>query len=258
MNRGHTEAMHYTDDELILHHYEELGAPGGRRAAEHLTRCSTCAAAYSRLQQVLAAVDASPAPEPPEGFERNAWARLQPVLGTTRPGWFAWLALSPPRLAWLGAIVVLVAGAFLAGRLSHPATTRPAQPESTQIRERLLMSDMGDHLDRAQAMLVEVISMEGGGLPAERQRAEELLADNRLYRQTAAASGHGALVTVLDELERVLVDIAAGPDVVSSTDMEHVRHQIEWDGLLFKVRVLAREVRDRQKAAIRLRTSRSS
>lgn len=90
------------------------------------------------------------------------------------------------------------------------------------------------------------------------ERAEELLSDNRLYRQTAAATGHVALVTVLDELERVLVDIATGPDIVSSTEMEHVRHQIESDGLLFKVGVLARDVRNRQKAAIRLRTSSSS
>jgi len=258
MNPGNTDPMHYTDDELVLHHYGESGAPRAGRAAEHLSRCTTCAAAYSRLQHVLAAVDGSPVPEPPDGFERIAWARLHPVLRTTRGRWLSSLGLSPARLAWIGAVVVLVTGAFLAGRLSHPAPSRPgAEPASALMRERLLLSDLGEHLDRSQAMLIELISTDAGGVPAERERAEELLSDNRLYRQTAAVSGNSSLVTVLDELERVLIDIAAGPDVVSPTDMENVRRQIESDGLLFKVRVLAKEVRDRQNAAIR-RTSRSS
>jgi hypothetical protein len=95
-------------------------------------------------------------------------------------------------------------------------------------------------------------------MAAERERAEQLVSDNRLYRQTAAQTGNVALVTVLDELERVLVDVAASPDVVSATDMDQVRRQIETNGLLFKVRVLSSEVRDRQKATIQRRTAQSS
>jgi hypothetical protein len=95
-------------------------------------------------------------------------------------------------------------------------------------------------------------------MSAERGRAEQLVSDNRLYRQTAAATGNTALVNVLDELERVLVDVAASPDVVSATDMDQVRRQIDTNGLLFKVRVLSSEVRDRQKADIQRRTGRSS
>jgi hypothetical protein len=108
-------------------------------------------------------------------------------------------------------------------------------------------------------MLVELVSGEADtGMSAERARAEQLVSDNRLYRQTAAATGNAALATVLDDLERVLVDVAASPDVVSVTDMDEVRHRIETNGLLFKVRVLSSEVRERQKDAIRLRTARSS
>ena len=63
---------------------------------------------------------------------------------------------------------------------------------------------------------------------------------------------------MLDELERVLVDIAASPDVVSVTDVDEVRRQIDANGLLFKVRVLSSDVRERQRAAVRLRTGQSS
>jgi hypothetical protein len=123
----------------------------------------------------------------------------------------------------------------------------------------VLLADLGDHLDRSQAMLVELVSGEGAaGISAERDRAAQLVSDNRLYRQTAARTGNMALVTVLDELEQVLVDVAASPDVVSATDIEQMRRQIETNGLLFKVRVLSSEVRDRQRTAIQRRTAQSS
>ena len=45
----------------------------------------------------------------------------------------------------------------------------------------------------------------------ERQMAEELLDDNRLYRQTARTTGDTGVANVLDDLERVLIEIAHSP-----------------------------------------------
>jgi hypothetical protein len=67
-----------------------------------------------------------------------------------------------------------------------------------------------------------------------------------------------ALATVLDELERVLVEIAASPDALSAVDLERVRQHIESRSLLFKVRVLSSDIRERQKTGIRMRTGQSS
>jgi hypothetical protein len=63
---------------------------------------------------------------------------------------------------------------------------------------------------------------------------------------------------VLDDLEQVLVDVAASPDSVSAADWEDVRQRIENKGLLLKVRVLSLEVQKRQKAQIRSRAGQSS
>jgi hypothetical protein len=57
------------------------------------------------------------------------------------------------------------------------------------------------------------------------------------------------MASVLDELERVLVDIAASPSTVSQEDLDSVRRRIDSKELLFKVRVVSSQVRDRQKAA---------
>ena len=63
------------------------------------------------------------------------------------------------------------------------------------------------------------------------------------------------MASVLDELERVLVDIAASPATVSQEDLDSVRRRIDSKELLFKVRVVSSQVRERQKAAIQERTN---
>src|SRR5436190_6875802 len=134
---------HLTEDDLVLHYYGELEGETARRAAAHLQECATCRTAFTKLQRVFAIVDTAPDPALGDGFERIVWARLQPRLEHARHGWASWFVLSPARLAWLTAIVVLVGAAFFAGRLSRPATP----PESTaaagmDLRERVLLTDL--------------------------------------------------------------------------------------------------------------------
>src|SRR5258708_15301183 len=54
----------------------------------------------------------------------------------------------------------------------------------------------------------------------EERRAEDLLEENRLYRQTALEQGDSALAGVLDELERVLLDVAHSPQQVTPVQLD--------------------------------------
>ena len=244
---------HLTDDDLVLHFYGELDAGEDRHAVLHLASCDECRRSYRRLQQVLAVVDTLPSPELGEGFERVVWARLAPALPARR-GWLPAFPFGPAALAWAATIVVLVAGAFFAGRLSQaPAGSPVSQAASAdEIRERVLLSDLGEHLERSQMMLIELVSAEGApaadavDISLERERAEELVAANRLYRQSTTASGDAAVTELLDELERLLVELAASPDQLSSEEMARVQQRISAGDLLFKVRVVSSGVRARQ------------
>lgn len=269
--------MHLTEDDLVLHYYGELDAPTSARAGGHLRECAECHANFATLQRVLAAVDSIPPTDLAEGFERKVWARLQPELERPQTGWFSWFVLSPARLAWISAIVVLVAASFFAGRLSQRSAepvvavnssanaggsaNTSGSPSTPGFREEVLLSDLGSHLDRSQMMLIDLVSADSADLldfASERTRAEELAADNRLYRQAALANGNASLAAVLDDLEQVLVDVAASPDKVSVDDLNDVRKRIENKGLLLKVRVMSTEVQQRQKAQIRSRAGQSS
>jgi len=125
-----------------------------------------------------------------------------------------------------------------------------------EIRERVLVVAVGDHLGRSEMMLVELSNAEPldpakkqVNISAEQRRAEDLLEENRLYRQTALQEGDASLASVLDELERVLLDVAHSPDQVTPAQLEKIRQKIEARGILFKVRVVSRELQERQKAS---------
>jgi len=243
---------HLTEDELVLHYYGEMTDAEDAHVAKHLAACRGCHDNLRRLQRVLAVVDESAlaGPELPEHFERTLWARLEPNLGPSRRRWLSWFVLSPSRLAWVAAIVLLVGASFMAGRLM-PSANDVTGMSAEQLRERIMLVDLGEHLDRSQNVLVELVNAADDGpvnISGERDRAEHLVAANRLYRQTAAATGDRAIADLLDELERVLVDLAASPEEISAEDLNAVRRRIESASLLFKVRVISSEIRQRQQS----------
>jgi hypothetical protein len=249
--RNESTMQHLTDDDLVLHYYGELDTAAEAQVATHVSACETCHRSYVRLQRVMAAIDSMPVPALGEGYERTVWARLEPSLGR-RSRWFPWFVLSPANVGWVAAVLVLIAGAFFAGRMTpHQHTPGARTATADQIREGVLLVDVGEHLDRSQVMLVELLNADATGdavdLTTERENAEELVAANRLYRQAASATGDLALGQLLDELERLLVELAASPDQLPGDDLERVQQRIAAKDLLFKVRVVSSAVKQRQK-----------
>lgn len=258
------DTTHHLDDErLVLHYYGELDQDEEAGTATHLASCGQCHGNYTRLQRVLAAVNAMSAPALPDGFERTVWARLEPALPQPR-SWWSRLFVAPPNLAWAATIVVLVAGAFFAGRLTQPESTAAPVMSAEQIREGVLLTDLSEHLHRSQTMLVELVSADDTAdtsdvdMRPERDRAEELVAANRLYRQTASESGDATVSELLDDLERLLVELATRPDHLTPDEFERVRQRIAAKDLLFKLRVVSDGVRERQTQQIRARAGQSS
>ena len=247
---------HITEDDLVLHYYGEMADADEGGVAAHLGSCAVCAENYRRLQRVLSAVEAGAAADAPEGLERTIWARLEPSLSEIRRGqqWRGWLVLSPAQFALAASVVLLVAAAFFAGRFVQRGNDAAPPPVAAEtVRERILLVDLGDHLDRSQMVLVEIVSAGKDtalDMSGERERAQQLVAANRLYRQTALTSGEPRIAEVLDELERVLIEVAASPEQMNASDLDAVSQRIESKGLLFKVRVVSSEVRERQKPVV--------
>jgi len=243
-------SSHLSEDELILHYYGETERGDERRVEAHLASCAECQRANHQLRRVMTLVDSAPPVEAPDGFERVTWARLEPRLDANRaPGWRSlfWF----PQWALAGGVAALLVAAFWAGRMSttEPTDLGPGAAIVADVAtERVLDTTVGDHLDRTQMMLVELANAETDGadvLAMEQQRAEDLVAVNRVIRQSALQSGDAQVVDILEDLERVLLEIANAPVDVTSNDLTDLQSRITREDLLFRLRVIAQEMRQR-------------
>ena len=234
---------HPTQEQLILHYYGEETEP----LDVHLAACDACREEYRKLQRILNTVEAMPVPERPADYGTSVWNRVRPRIGAApRRWWAAWLDWR--RLAVAAAVASLIVAAFLAGRYARrPAPAVAAGP----VRERILLVAVGDHLERSQVVLAELSNLGAGrkgsvDISYEQRAAEDLVESSRLYRMSANSAGDTATANVLDELERVLLDIAHGPSEVSGAQLEQLQKRIADAGILFKVRVYATQVEHRE------------
>jgi hypothetical protein len=274
---------HPNEETLNDYVERELSPAEQVRVATHVEACGECALVVAEIQQVVRDAAAlgpiTPPPhvwrliearlaqstvhspqsmvdspestiQSPESTVQSPWSRVQsPQPGVGR-GW--------SRFAWAAATAALVVMAFLTGRFlnvreEQRAVEQVAGPGSPQVtsndatvRERVLLIAVGDHLERSQMVLVELAHAETQDeldISAERQLADDLLASNRLYRQTAQQMGQANVAGILDELERVLVEVARGPSTVSMQQLADIQQRIESQGILFKVKVIRSDIR---------------
>lgn len=231
---------HLDQSQLILHYYGE--DEGDANAAAHLAGCPLCLESYQSLERVLGAMEALDVPEPAANYEAALWGRIEPRL---RPRLSGWLPVWGWRLATAAACTALLAISLLTSRLAP--NRRPAEPAplaDSQAGERVLRVAVGDYLDRSQMVLLELANTDSTRtrqIPwsVTRDRASDLVSESRLYRQTAEHTGDLAVAHVLDDLDRVLLDIAHGPDQLSPRDLDRFQQRLDAQGILFKIRVLS-------------------
>ena len=240
---------HLSEEQLILHYY---GEEGETLAAElHLEECESCRAVYGSLQRVLNAVDSLPVPVRGPEYGSQVWQRIERRIPRRRPFW-----AMPAPWRWAGAAVALASlllVAFLAGR-SYPKGRQAGQMAAadSQTRERVLLVAVGDYLERSQTVLIELANAnpkESLDITSEQERAADLVSENRLYRQTADHAGNTVVSGVLEELERVLMDIANSPSRMSPAELGSLRDRLKEQGILFKIRVLGSNVKNQKDPA---------
>jgi len=241
---------HLTEEQLILHYYGEEDGDA-LRAEHHLEECDNCRAVYASLQRVLNVVDSMPVPERGPEYERELWERVRPYVHRRGLGWFG-LAAPWQWAAVATACAGLMAVAFLAGRTypwHAPVPAAVASKTDPQAGERVLLVAVGDYLERSQMVLIELTNASPKrplDISAEQGRAADLVSESRLYRQTAAHTGDTAVAGLLDELDRVLLEITHAPSQLSASEVETLRQRLEAEGILFKIRVLGSKVRQQE------------
>jgi len=233
---------HPSEDELILHYYGEGGASPAVEA--HLASCAACSQAFADLRADLSSVTEEPIPARGEEHGEKVWRDLQPRLRlrSVRRG---------PAVRWWApaALAASLVAAFLVGR-HFPAGGPSSAPIPEHARDRIFLVMVGDHLERSEMVLLEVANAEGSepvDVRSAQESAENLVAANRLFRLSARRAGEPGVASVLDELERVLLEVAHGPSTQGPEARAQLRRRLEAGDILFKVRVLESTVRSKEK-----------
>jgi hypothetical protein len=271
---------HPTEDTLNDYIERELSPAEHVRVATHLETCADCALVVAEFQQIVREAAALGPIQPPE----HVWTSIQSTVASrqsplddargdpelvegslvdSRES----TAQSPqakvqslwPRYAWALATAALVVMGFFVGRVAQQREQQSASEQRADtaavrasaddaaVRERVLLIAVGDHLERSQMVLVELAHAETRGeldISAERQLADDLVASNRLYRQTAQQMGQENVAGLLDELEPVLVEVARGPSTVSTQQLDDIQQRIEALGIVFKMKVIGSDIRE--------------
>lgn len=164
-----------------------------------------------------------------------------------------------PALGWALAALICLAAFWL----GHWHGTRPparaplraaSLPITDQGRDRILFTEIGNHLEQSERALIELVhrKIDQGNEPdLEQSVARELLAANRLYRQTAAGRNDLALARVLEELEPILAELAHNSANVPPSEFADLQQRVETDGLLFKLKVVRSKVVAREQETAR-------
>ncbi len=246
-------SRHLSEEELLG--YRDGERDNRPQIATHLSECALCREELVRIESVFTALSTMPEPNPGEDFEQRIWRRLAPLLQEKSTKWWEGL-FSGRRLAAVAALAAAITLAFYAGRITKRNEPTVGVADASRIRERVLIVAVGEHLDRSEMVLMELQNTDPAehandviDISSAQHRAEDLLEENRLYRQTALDEGDRAMASTLDELERVLLDIAKSPDSVTPTQFASLRKRIEDRGILFKVRIVNRDLQQRNKPA---------
>jgi hypothetical protein len=267
---------HYGEGDLILYYYGE-----GRRLQDierHLDACPACAATYRDISSTLAMVVVPAVPEREDQYGLEVWQRIRHRLPEAEQDLWSHHAAGPGRAAWtelaawwrrlvertfrvdrlgiIAAAATLAIVAFVAGRFWSTPAKPPAAITTTHapdggslpgLRQRILIGSVADHLDRSERMLSDIMNANlPGDISAEQRWAEDLLTTSRLYRQDAVDIGERSVASILDDLERSLIEIVHSPSQVTAADLDAMRRRIDAAALLFKVRVMSDELQERE------------
>ncbi len=236
---------HLTEDELIERYYGEDPSD----SAQHLETCRECARDYARLKADLDEIVPVEPPYRDENYGEQVWRSLAPSMAAypsrraARWRFNLWLSLSA-----FATCALLVTAAFYAGRVwEHRQPRTPVAQAPAPAPQRVVILVLSDHLDRTERLLVELKHADADDsaiISPMRDQARTLLAANGRFREDAEKAGDPDLSAALDRLQTLLTELTSQPGGLNAAALDHLRHEMDTDRLLFEVRVLRSRIPD--------------
>ena len=219
----------------------------------HLQSCAACRATLGELQNILYKIGKPAPPQMSEHFWAGYWDRLRERMATEAQPQDSWLESLRARLglSWTPAFRLMTATALVLlgifiGRFIQPASEHTVATQTAKSFDAFqidAISQRTEHvLDRSKILLLGVVNEDFSAASADdvkRQRkvTRELLTEVRSLQTVLPNSPDRRLLQLVQQLELVLVQIAALEAEHDLTNVEMVREGIDREGLLLKINI---------------------
>ena len=236
-------------------------AGDARAAAErHAASCAECAADLAALREVLAAAAADEAcaaepPVPAEWLRARVLARLAEApapSGSRRAGEWLWATAAAAGVVgvlWNSATIRKVDRPHAVETVPAPAGIAVSDDALDRIERTMARERAARYLDEAQDVLVTVAEAPRRCLRADHDHvdmADESRRSRELLTRRASLDLDGSAELsagpVLDDVERVLREVASLEGCARRRDVEAIHREVERERLLLRIDLTAREL----------------
>ena len=251
---------HINEEDLLLYHYDELSEVEADEIRSLLKSESSLMAQYNELLVLLNATNEWKPTNVDENFEQRIWHTVEAeinvidasnkneVTHTTTTflkqcsDWFISNLYHPAPV--FGLIIVIISVAYFTGRYDEQQNMIDDPSEliaslSSETRDKILFQSVSTHLERSSRLLttVSMDRTEQSEIDITEQKwARQLLMSNRLFSKVARQSGQWRIVSLLDELEPILIEMANSSENTLAT-REQIKQRIISQKLVFKTKV---------------------
>lgn len=246
--------------------FGDIDAQTDETLKAHLASCAACANAFKEMQGTLLLTSQAPQEMPSEAY----WAEFQERLdqriaaGTTKraPGMplaerIRAMLLPPPAWAYqVGFAVVLVLVGVFIGRYGLPGSGQGpvdqiASNEAPAEGAYQLVTQTQRYLDRSSVLLMGLVNFDAEqdgttilNLDHKRQVASTLIEDAAVLKASLDRSEAAQLRMLIEELEKILLQIANLEAQEDLPGIEMIQDGIEGRALLMKINLETMKLMD--------------
>lgn len=238
--KSHSQAGAHLNDDQIIGLLHSAASPD---EASHLAGCPRCRTELEAYKATLRCLEEWRVPERSAEYGQRVWQQIAGrVVKKQRFTWISFPAAAWAAVAVCGAIILLALVLHQPPRETTLLTD--SQRPAASNGQELLRAALDDHLERTSVLLTRILNEHGpqanyaSVLFDDDEPIDDLIAENRLYRQTAEQQNDRETAALLGDIEAVLLDLQHSGSAATAAELRYAQQRISDSNLRFRLGVV--------------------
>lgn len=254
----HHNACSSREHQIVDALFGDLDTDSLQALQDHMATCDGCAHAFAQMEQTLAITAEVKEPALSESYWENYYEQLEERIAEANRPVFNWKRLGlvdrlrgfmipRPVMQWSAALALVLFGVLIGRQwASGPASVSNPGEITTQIDPALtpvqLTEKTEQYLDRSKVLLLGLVNFDVNeddpaylNLSRQQEIAGELVLEAAYLKEELAGSREQQLAVLVEELERILLQIANLELQEDVPSIELIQRGVDQGALLMKI-----------------------